>query len=618
MSGTGKGIDWMLNLDARTQGALDVIAALNKTKSAADVAGDAIDRALRRMDKLGSHEDYKKRLAGENAEWSKAIDKAKERIAVDERQEKMIRGRAAMLKLETYELEKAAKLHKAEREHELVGESPFGEHVGAAWQEFAKGAFIVEGIEKAAELAIEMVKKLGETIWEAVQMAGKAERRGHVFENLLGKEGAEETLEYLEKFAKMSEFTDDELQNLAAPLFDIGIKGADFRNALAMSADIAARSLGDKTAAMSEAINSFVQIQRRGRIDARVLGGLKLNAHEVEDQLAKDLGRTKETIAKQLQEGTLKGVEAMDSIITVFEKKTGKKLGSLTDGMADTFEKRMADLKDIPEELFKSMKDTAGFKAISDSIGEIGKAFGPDSATGKAMREGLGHLIDVVGEKIKGINWSHVANSVTRIVDKITEWVDPVVKLAEYLGKIVGYGVKLIGFVDTAKDVLTNPGKLLADKIFGSASDAASEQSRVRKLETGNLSGWASVAEESGAHIAEAGQKGYREENEQHSPSRVWMELGRNSVEGLVQGFEAEAPGAAAVASAVAAPPDMTNAASAVSGGGFNAGGLNVSVQVNVGGSSGSPQEIGREAADQTVAALIPALEQFAIQAGLA
>lgn len=644
--GDGKGIDWMLNLDARTQGAMDVIAALEKSRAAAIAAGEAIDKAMQRTEERAKErkriaaeevewnaaiskakerinfeeragkEIYRQHLSAQNAEWESAANKAKARIEAEERTGKFVKNRAAFVALEAHEIEKANRARKEGIEREFAEKSLLGDSVAPMWHEFAKGAFVVEGIKMAADLAIETVKKLGETIVEAVQMAGKGERRGRVFENLLGKEGAEETLDYLEKFAKMSEFTGDELQDLSAPLIDIGIKGANFRNALAMSADIAARSLGDKTAAFAEAINSFVQIERRGKVDARILGGLKLNPHEVEEQLAKDLGRTKETIAKQLTEGTLKGSEAMDSIMTVFERKTGKKLGSLTDGMTDTFEKRMADLKDIPEELFKSMKDTAGFKAISDTIGEIAEAFGPESAAGKALREGLGHLIDVVGEKLKSINWTHVADSVTKIVDKISDWVDPVIKIAEYMAKIVEYAIKGIGVISDITTAITNPGKFLADKIFGSASDAVSEQGRARKLEADNLAGWAEVAKESGAAVGEAGIEGYKEATETHSPSRVWMELGRNSVEGLVQGFEYEAPGAAAVASAVASPPDMGDGQSI--GGGFNAGGIQVTVQVNVGGASGSPQEIGREASEQTVAALIPALEQFAIQAGLA
>jgi hypothetical protein len=50
----------------------------------------------------------------------------------------------------------------------------------------------------------------------------------------------------------------------------------------------------------------------------------------------------------------------------------------------------------------------------------------------------------------------------------------------------------------------------------------------------------------------------------------------------------------------------------------FNAGGVTVSVQVTVGGTSASPDEIGREVASQVPTAILAALEQFNACAGLA
>jgi hypothetical protein len=616
-TGSGKGIEWMINLDARTGGATDVIQALGNTSSAADKAGRMIDQALAKME---GHKDFKQRIAAENTGWDTAIRGAKQRVSAEENVARSIKNRTAMLALETHELEKT-KGSAAE-----AGESMFGGML--------KAELAMEGIKKGAELVFETIKKTGEVLWDALKAAGGSQRTGKVFENMLGKEGGKETLEYLDKFSDLSEFTGDVLKPMAATLLQVGVRGADFRNAIAAASDVAASST-DKVGAFAGAIESFTRIARTGRVDNRILGGLALNPHDVEAQLSKDLHLAPETIKKKLEEGTLKGVEAMDSIITVMEAKRGKQLGLLDMEMADNFDARLDKLRDVPDEIFKKLKDTKGFEDISDAFAKITKVFSPESDVGKSIISSLSDALGEVGTYIKGIDWNGFGKNVAEIVADFKDLIEPLKSVADLLGGIakvvmelprIGHwlGESLAESLDSdinkdsqrrhdeylRKQRATSPlAQFSADNAKGLEEVGGDA---VKRLGIG-MSSDASYdqAYDVGKSIIEGG----RDALQSKSPSR------QDAMDGFRLGIEDGAAGAQSAASSAISPPSiggMMSSVGAGGGGSFTIASGAISIQMSVGGSGGSPQEIGKEAADQTASALLPLLEQFAIQAGLA
>lgn len=477
------------------------------------------------------------------------------------------------------------------------GHRSIQKHTEKTWKEVLKGEAAWETVKKAAEIAIDTIK-------EAFGAAADAERTGKVFGNLLGKEGGAETLEDLEKFAELSEFTDDALKGMGNELLRAGLRGADFRNAIGMALDVAAEA-PDKMAGAQEAIASLSKIARTGKIDNRTLGGLRLDPHAVERQLSEDLGLAPDVIKQKLEEGTLEGAKAMDSIFTVMERKTGKQLGGLGMEMADTFGARLEKVKDIPEEIFKSMKDSPGFKDMNDALGDILKNFGDGSPFGKAIRQGLSDVLSVVGKTIKDINWTEASGAIKDIVDITRMWVPLLAKAAELVGKV------LHPFAEAAREI-GDWGEHAGRKEIAAMGDE-NEKNFAEALAGGDVK----ILKAGGVAMVQAIDEGVKEEAEIHSPSRLFERHGEMMGEGLAMGMAASRARVGDAAGVMVQPPDLSGGDWTPSRS-FNAGGVTVNLAVNVGGSNSSAEDIAREVSLQAPSAILAALEQLGIQAGLA
>lgn len=596
------GAEWLLKLDANTKGAADVIAALGKTETAADQAERMIDRALSRMDRAPK--------ALKDAFATAKANAAQERASQQEA--KRAFREAQDIKLRT--LQASQQLVEMEGHHAKAAES--------TWKEMFKGELAAHALEKGVELAYEGVKKIGEVMLDAFKLSAKSERGGRVFENILGsKEEKAEVIEYLEKFSGLSEFTDDALKGVSAELLRVGLRGADYRNALGAIVDVAAEA-PDKMEGMSEAANAFSRIQLTGRVDSRILRGLRLNPHDVEKQLAEDLKLTPATIKKRLEEGTIKGTEAMGSIFTVMERKTGKQLGEVGLGMADLVTAKLEKIADIPEEIFKSMKNTEGFKSISESLGGILEAFGPESATAQGIRDGMSQLFDAVGKTIKEINWKEVGDTIAYMVSATKDWIEPLTKVLGVMEKLVGAVVSLPKMGNAIGDWFARTLNPEIDQ--ESMMDKERRENAQRKLERLNEAAWndpevKALAKQSGVDLAGAQLEGAREKTDTHSPSKVWAKFGRDQAEGLALGMESSVPRVAVATDSMVPVPSLGSMGGASAGmGGFNAGGISIPMTFHVGGSGASADDIAREVSALVPSALLSALEQFAIQGGVA
>lgn len=477
-------------------------------------------------------------------------------------------------------------------------------HTFGGWKEVFKGELAFKAVEKGAELAYEAIKEVGKVIVEAFGLAAQAERTSKVFGNLLGKEGGAETLEDLEKFAELSEFTDDALEGMGNELLRAGLRGADFRNALGMALDVAAEA-PNKVEGAQQAIASLSKIAMTGKVDNGSLRGLRMDPHEVERQLSQDLGLAPDVIKKKLEEGTLEGAKAMDSIFTVMERKTGKQLGGLGAEMADTFGARLEKVKDIPEGIFKSMKDSPGFKDMNDALGDILKNFGEGSPFGKAIRTGLSDVMTVVGKTIKDINWTEASGALKDIVDITRMWVPLLGKAVELVGKV------LHPFAEAAREI-ADWGEHAGREAALSGGDE-NEKNFAAALAGGD----GKILKAGGVAMVQAIDEGVKEEAEIHSPSKLFERHGEMMGEGLAVGMESSRARVGDAAGVMVQPPDLSGGDWSPSRS-FHAGGVTVNLAVNVGGTNASAEDIAREVSLQAPSAILAALEQLGIQAGLA
>ena len=575
------GIQWQIDLDAKTGGASETLAALDRIQSRAEASGRAVDRVLDRVEKLA-------RGVGNDAGWSKGamnLQTITKGAMLSEREFGYVKRQTELANRELQNL------GRVENTTEPL------------WRSVFKGQLALEALKTAARLTWDAFKWGAREAGNAFAAAAGEERTRGVFRNILGADEGKATLEYLEKFSGMAEFTDDQMRQMSAGLLQAGLRGADFRNAIGAAADVAATST-NKIEGYTGAVASLERIYRTGRVEGRALAGLHLKTTDVQGQISKDTGLDRKTIKKRLEEGTLDARDAMASIYTVMEQKSGKKLGALGAEMADGVQAKLEKIRDIPEEIFKSLADSPGYARMSEALSSILDAFGPGSEAGRAIREGLGELMEFVGTSIKEINWAQVGESFKELVELTKEWAPVVKAVAEGIGAIA-HAILLIPRL----------GAGIGDWLAGGSVAAPFHEANQRKLDAAGAANERAFAEaeaeDSGGSVEKARIKGARDETHTHSPSAAWEDFGRDCAAGFAIGF-ASPPPVASVPSIGSLPP--------VGGGrgGLTVGDLHLAVTVQVPGTSATPEEITESVGQQLPSMLLAALEQLNTQAGLA
>ncbi|MBN2573560.1 MAG: hypothetical protein JXP73_03270 [Deltaproteobacteria bacterium] len=499
---------------------------------------------------------------------------------------------------------------------------------GHTFRSLTKSVFTAElgmkALEKTAELALWSIKKLG----GAIEIAAGEERLDRVFANMLGGEEARETVDYMEKFADVSELLEGSVKAAGAELLRSGVHGAAFRNALALAADVAAQST-DKMAGFQRAIDAVGRTAKTGRMELGTLYQIGLNEHEVLAQMSSDLGMTKETIKKKLAEGALEGALAMESIFTVMERKTGKQLGGLGLEMAKGMQSSLEKVMNLPSEMAQTLKNTQGFRDLEDSLGNFLEIVKPRLIEGTGL---MGKMFDTVGARLKNIDWDKVVDKFEVLVELAGKWVDVLDNVATATEKIATGVLALPSLGEKIGDVLGNAEILLKEGRVGQTEEERHQkwldvewERRQAALRGRDIAVGAAVgmevhkvkAREAGADLVGAADKGMRDAGEIHSPSRLFERHGRMLAEGLATGLERGSARAAAAAGSMM-PIPSTAALTSVGGGGINAGGITVNLSVEVpGGSGSSAEEIAHEVQAILPSALLGALEQIAVQAGV-
>jgi hypothetical protein len=120
-----------------------------------------------------------------------------------------------------------------------------------------------------------------------------------------------------------------------------------------------------------------------------------------------------------------------------------------------------------------------------------------------------------------------------------------------------------------------------------------------------------------GAFLIQQVDEGVKREAEIHSPSALFARRGRAMSEGLAEGLESGASRVSSASASVVPTPDTSGLRGGAAG--FNAGGVTFNFEINVpGGSQSSASEIVDELQARAPNILMSALEQLAIQGGVA
>lgn len=293
------------------------------------------------------------------------------------------------------------------------------------------GQLWAKGIEKGAEMAIDGVRKVGDLIKETINIGASGRRESMSLINLLGgKASADEALAYMDKWGQLSEFNDDKTKEWGRELLSAGYRGQQWKDAMAAAADAAALS-PNKMAGAEEAISSLSRIQLTGKIDARSLRGLRLNIKDVVDDLGDALGMSPEAVKKGLEEGAIPAAKAYDAVLRALEKKTGRALGEAGLAAGKTLDAKLTHLREFPQRIISAVANSPGIDKIEKAFDRVLDAFDPNGTKGEKMVEGLGRLMDTVGQFLEETDWAEVAISIGGVATNLGRWIDPLSKIAK-------------------------------------------------------------------------------------------------------------------------------------------------------------------------------------------
>lgn len=524
--------------------------------------------------------------------------------------------------------------HAGRASHAAAG--AHGKHSHAVWElghqyegakhaamEFAEGIGLVLAYEVVEKL-VDKVKELGEEIIHAGVMAERTEKS---FKLLLGDEGGDHILEYLEEIHKHTEFSLQKLQGLAAGFLRVGFAGKGLRYAVAAAADLAALPGGN----LDEAASALERIKRTGRVDNRTLGGVGFGEQDFLAQLAERTGKSATTLKKEIEKGKLDADQALASLYDLIRKRTGKSLGSAAEGMSGLMGATITHLKEVPEELFKQVAKSPAFERLNQFLKDLTERLDPKTPLGMKFFESIDKSLTKFVDGLQRIDMSKFINDVGRLIETLPALVNILIKLTEAtiaFGKASAWAFEHTLVGQMISDHLRSHEKVDGDKLHGTARaafDAAPAQVRtadafIRGKLWGKAMGEGTVegveegtpkVKDATTEMGEAAHGGMKKEIKAESPSKVFKELGQMSGEGYLQGLDGS----------LAAMPDIQppgSFAKPASLGGAGSGGpiqVTVNVTTNVGGQSGGEagEQIGHQVAT-AVEAILPGALQSAFQ----
>jgi hypothetical protein len=527
---------------------------------------------------------------------------------------------------------RAAAAHKKHAEGALnIGKAY--EHSKEKVHDFLEAMGLIVAFE-AVEKLVEKVRELGSEILNA---AGGAERTAKSFELLLGGEGAEETLGWIEGIAKHTEFTDDRIKGIGASFVQVGLRGKQFKREVAAALDIAALPGGN----LEAAADAIARLQRTGHVDNKALAPLGLGEKDFFAQLSKRTGSPIDVLKQQIEKGKPDVVQALEALNDLITARTGKALGGGGVHMSKTLGARLTHLKDLPDQFFQSLAKTESFQKFSDQVGKLLDELDPDSPKGKKIFGGLEKAFAGFVSMMTEANIKKFADTLVELFTDLPPLINAVVKALEgvaWLGKLVGETaakVYLRGPVTATEAGEDDPRRIARRlrnqreepspyKTEGVVHDVVAEaraERLARKLGQSSAKGMAAGMVEAKPHVAAAGEDlaatahgATKKGLDIHSPSKVFQQLGRMSGEGFAQGLD-DSMGRAMTDSV----PVGAFARPASAGGSVSVQ-ITVNVEAAAGHDAGAAEQMGQDVAARVEAilpgALQAAFEKMQIEAG--
>lgn len=519
-------------------------------------------------------------------------------------------------------------LKKTEKQTGLLGRAFGG--TGKAVKSFGSGVgqhltalALWDGLKAGSRILVD----LGKDLFTA---AAEAQRTEDAFKGMLGVEAGTDILDWIDKVASKTEFTDGSLKDFAQNLANAGFAGEGLKDQLAAVLDVAANST-DKMDGASRAVAVFSKVMKRGGLSDKDIEALGLKSGAVYAQMSKDLGMGQKTLEKQLLAGKIRTVDIIASLNKAIAAKTGKDLGGVGLDRGQLIGAKLEHVKDIVPNLMEELSKSGGLDGVSKFMGRLVEAFSPDSPVGKKVIGALDLMATRLGAFLETVDFNKLADQVVYAMDVVATAfqigaavagfvVKAFVTVGEVLGQsAAGYFLayeKLVAFGGDVITFVTGLPALLMEKTI--AIGTAIWEGIVNGI-TGGI-GFVTDAVGGLADAAVGKLKGVLGI---HSPSAVFAAFGEMTAEGFSIGLQMpDIEGAVREAfdPMRIAPPSLAIGAelgsTAAGGGGIGSVSISAPVSISVGGTNATPQEIAEAVTYQLPGALAAALEQLALEGG--
>jgi len=428
----------------------------------------------------------------------------------------------------------------------------------------------------AAAIAAVLILTVG-LIVAAVKMADLARSARLANEAMAGSaEGGAKLGGRIDKLSKSLPMTKAALTDIAKALTDKGLQGASLEYALsavARTTAVLGATAGGKIQAVAE------EAKRLKRFTAQALDftGTGITIDDVAASLAK---RTKTTLANakaSIKAGAVDLASGLEALDNATKTKLGGAAAKMNNSLGSIWERAEAGFGSM----FAGLDLEPWLQGLSDIVGLLDSS----SESGKALRAiaeiALQPLLDFLGPG---------AGVVSFLEDLVIGTLLVAIGMIRAKNAVVAFAV---GAGAAIKGVATGVSDLGSAIIDGLVAGIAAGAAKVAKALTGVVDGAIESAKE---------QLGIE------SPSKVFAEMGRQTMAGYEQGVESSAPGAAvAVRSAMTTAAD----AGAASAGSPGTGGTTLVANVTINGSGDDPAFLSR-----VHAAVVQALRDAATMVG--
>lgn len=389
---------------------------------------------------------------------SKPASDAEKAVAGYEKELHKVEEQIERLKRHPLEFKKLQAAKKELRELS-GGTKSFAERFEEMGQSIRKVGFVqnlmlgAEALKLGFEVGEKVVDVIADIGADLIKSAAAAERFKVSFEGLLGKEEGDQTLEYIDRVAKSTEATDDELKGLAARLLTVGFDAKELSQVLPASLDIAG-FLGGGIEKAEAAAEALAHIKTTGEISKRSLGALGLQWTQVMKELQKETGLGEEGVKLKLESGKF-GPQALHAVLQSIANKEGGLLGTQAEKMAGTVYTKWKKLTDLPDQIFQKWADTPGFEKFSKALTKIIDKLNPEGPNGQKIFEALDRasmkLVNLVDKFASTDAIDRFASAIVYALDsldKLPGVLDKVVTVSEVIATIWA-GSKIVGTVSS-------------------------------------------------------------------------------------------------------------------------------------------------------------------------